>query len=138
MPLIYRGMLRDGDRPEIGPSRKTLGAQIPGDLSENEGLVKPKTGGMSVSPTWRDLPMHRVPRRLKHLADEAAGNNNYECWKMGEGRFQDGVVTEGLTLRLDKPKHGLVEPSTIMKTTKYQTYLAETRDLWIIEEETRR
>jgi hypothetical protein len=137
MPLIYRGMLRDGDHPEIGPSRKTLGAQVPGDLSDEEGLVKPKTGGMSVSPTWRDIPMHRMPRRLKHLAHQATGSNTYECWKMGEGPFQGGVVTEGLSLRLDKPKHGLVEPSIIMKTTEYQEYLARTCNLWIIEEQTR-
>ena len=49
MPLIYRSMIRDGDRPKIGPTARTLGARIPGDISEHGGFVFPGTGGMSVA-----------------------------------------------------------------------------------------
>jgi hypothetical protein len=130
-------MLRDGDHPQIGPTGKTLGVRIPEDIAEQSGVVQPGTGGMSVSPTWRDIPRHRVPRRLKHLADKAAGSNHLECWKMGNGPFEMGEIADGLSLRPDKPKHGLVEPWSIMTSIDYQNYLAATRDRWQIEEETR-
>lgn len=137
MPLIYRAMLRDGEHPAVGPSRKMLGVEIPGDIAEQLGEVRPNQGGMSVSPTWRDLPRHRVPRRLKHLAPKASGSNAYECWRLGDGPFEAGVVAEGVSLRPDRPGHGLVEPSRAMPAQDYQRYLATTRDLWEVDEETR-
>jgi hypothetical protein len=136
MPLIYRAMLRDGEYPKIGPTAKTLGVRIPDDIAEQGQFVFPGTGGMSVAPTWRALPMYRVPRRLKHLAAKAAGSNNYECWKMGVGPFEAGAVADGLSLRPDRPDHGLVEPSAAMPSEEYQKSLAATREQWRVDEET--
>jgi hypothetical protein len=137
MPLIYRGMIRDGDHPAIGNSKKMLGVEVPGDVAEQDGEVRPGRGGMSVAPTWKALPMHRVPRRLKHLSPKATGSNRYECWKMGDGPFVSGPIAEGLNLRPDKPYHAVIEPASPMATQAYRDHLAATRDLWEIEEETK-
>ena len=66
MPLVYRSMAVDGDKPMIGSTARTLGVR-PGDgphdgISVDErGNVSPNTGGMSVAPAWRDLESHRIP-----------------------------------------------------------------------------
>jgi hypothetical protein len=135
MPLIYRSMTRDGDHPKVGATAKTLGVRVPGDLPSDDGQVSPGTGGMSVAPSWRDLPPHRIPRRLLHLAPDAAGSDADACWRMGVGPFEAGAVAEGLSLRPDRPDHGLVEPSERMTLERYQAALAATRDLWQIDED---
>ena len=52
MPLIYRSMTRDGDKPKIGSSARALGARVRGDERDDIsvdslGHVRPGTGGMS-------------------------------------------------------------------------------------------
>jgi hypothetical protein len=133
--LIYRSMTREGDRPRIGPTARSLGARVPGDIAARDGRVWPGTGGMSVAPAWRDLPPWRIPRRLIHLAPDAAGNHEDACWRMGEGPFEIGRVAEGLALRPDRPGHGTVEPSEATTVDRYQADLATTRDLWHIDED---
>ena len=140
MPLIYRAMLIDGDKPRVGPTKKTLGVK-PGDdihddipVDEN-GDVRPGTGGMSVAPAWRDLPAYRIPRRLQPKCRKATGNNNYACWRMGEGPFSDGNLAEGLNLVIDSAWHGIVKPADVMSLERFQALLAATQDLWVIDEE---
>jgi hypothetical protein len=136
MPLIYRSMSREGDHPKVGPSARTLGVRVPEDILAPGGFVSPRSGGMSVAPSWRDLPPWRIPIRLIHLAPKAAGRQrDVYCWRMGEGSFMEGGVANGLTLRPDDPKHGLVEPAEVMTIDHYQTALAATRDLWCIDED---
>jgi hypothetical protein len=92
---------------------------------------------MSVAPSWRDLPPGRIPKRLKHLIQEATGSNQYYCWYFGEGPFGDGLIQEKLTLRQDKPQHGMVEPAEAMAFDAYQSFLAGTRNEWrVIAEDT--
>jgi hypothetical protein len=43
-----------------------LGVRVPPDAKADiavgaEGMVEPRTGGMSVAPAWRLLPVHRIP-----------------------------------------------------------------------------
>lgn len=129
-------MSRDGDHPRVGSTGRTLGARVPHDISADAaGLVHPGTGGMSVAPTWRDLPPHRIPRRLRHLAPEAAGNDADACWRMGEGPFAAGGVAEGLLLRPGRPTHGTIEPAMPMTLGRYQAALATTRERWVVDEE---
>lgn len=135
MPLIYRSMTPDGDRPKVGPTARTLGARVPADIPVQDGHVSPGTGGMSVTPSWRDLAPHRIPRRLVHLAPSAHGSNNDFCWRMGEGPFEKGAVSEDLELRPDRPPHGSVEPSATMTLDRYQAALAATQDQWQIDED---
>jgi hypothetical protein len=131
-------MLQDGNKPMIGASAKTLGVRVEGDkpdVSVDEaGNVKPATGGMSVAPTLRDLPYYRVPKRLKHIVPGATGSNLFACWRMGDGNFADGEISEGLQLRVDRAEHGMVEPSSTMSLRDYQGRLHGTQDQWVRDE----
>jgi hypothetical protein len=137
MPLIFRSMTRDGERPKIGQTARSLGARIPGDLPEQDGHVAPSTGGMSVSRSWRDIPAWRIPIRFVHLQPNAAGKHaDVSLWRLGNGPFVEGDVTDKLRLRPDSSKHALVEPSELMLSEDYQAALAATRDMWhCIDEE---
>ena len=139
MPLIYRAMLRDGNKPKVGPTKKTLGVKPGSGLHDDiapdgHGNVSAGGGGMSVSTAWRDLPAHRIPERLKPRCAKAAGNNNYTCWRMGDGPFENGDVTDALVLSVDRMVHGTVEPAFVMLLEKFQQALAETQDRWSIDE----
>src|SRR5579885_2931884 len=126
MPLIYRAMTVDADgKPQVGPSARTLGARVPPDpkpdiTPDSNGVVRPGTGGMSVGPAWRRLPLHRIPRRLRHLVPHAHGKDEDACWRMGDGPFADGVVAVGLALRVDSARHALVQPDREMLAQVYQ------------------
>jgi hypothetical protein len=138
MALIYRSMLADGDKPQIGPSAKTLGARVPDDIAPDaNGKVHPHTGGMSVVSAWCLLPVHRVPRRLKDKFPRAAGSNALCCWRPGEGPFTAGPIGDRLVFRPDPDKptrHGFVEPAEAMELAAYQAALAATQDQWVIDE----
>jgi hypothetical protein len=140
MPLIYRAMTVDADgRPKVGPTARTLGARVPPDpkpdvTPDSNGMVQPGTGGMSVAPNWRHLPTHRIPKRLRHLVPKAHGKNEDACWRLGDGPFADGPVAEGLSLRVDAPRHGLIEPDAVTAEPAYQAALAATGGEWTIDE----
>jgi hypothetical protein len=129
-------MTRDGDgKPAVEDSAKGLGVR-PNDIAPDAaGLVSPGTGGLSVAPRWRDLPSHRVPERLRDKMPKAKGSNAMACFVFGDGRFADGPLAEGLALRVDKPTHGVAEPSRKMSAGDYRSALAATRDGWTIDEE---
>src|SRR5690349_13691261 len=106
MPLVYRAMLADGARPQVGPSAVALGVRLPPDEHADvaigaEGLVEPRTGGMSVAPAWRRLPVHRIRRRLRARFPRAAGRNDVFLGRMGEGPFTEGPLTGRLLFRPD-------------------------------------
>lgn len=144
MPLIFRAMMRDAmdGKPMVGADARKLGARLPpkphADIPvATDGSVKPQTGGMSVAPRWRDLPAHRIPKRLQSLFRAAAGSDVLHLWRMGEGPFADGPVTTDLNLRVDpndSTRHGFVEPAITMQGADYEAALAATRDAWVIDE----
>lgn len=143
MPRLYRAMLAEGERPQVGGFALALGVRVPPDdhadigVAEN-GTVAPGMGGMSVAPAWRLLPIHRIPRRLRAKVPQAAGKNSVFLWRMGDGTFVEGPLAERLRFRPDPAKpdrHGFVEPETRMPAADYQKALAATRDRWIIDEE---
>jgi hypothetical protein len=132
-------MTVEGARPRVENSARGLGVRVGGGTNtdipiDSAGKVAPGTGGMSVGPTWRDLPVHRIPRRLKHMVPAATGNNNDACWTMGNSAFIAGPLAEGLLLRPDNPTHGLVEPAREVQLDVYLGDLASTRNTWIIDE----
>lgn len=93
---------------------------------------------MSVAPSIRELPLHKIPARLKSRIPGAKGNDNLICWRFGEGPFFEAHISEKLLFRPDpgKPdKHGLVEPSVEMAVDEYQMALAGTQDQWVKDEE---
>jgi hypothetical protein len=136
-------MLADGVRPQVGPSALALGVRVQPDPKADiavdaEGMVEPRTGGMSVAPAWRLLPVHRIPRRLRTKFPRAAGKNETALWRMGEGPFVEGPLADRLLFRPDPQqpdRHGFVEPMASMPIGDYQVALAATRDQWVIDEE---
>src|SRR5712692_11472155 len=83
MPRVYRVMEAEHGKPLVGRSATALGVRVDGhaDVSlEADSFVAPEGGGMSVSPSLRTLPAHRIPRRLSHLVPAARGKNNRHVW----------------------------------------------------------
>jgi len=142
MPLIWRVMKIDGDRPEVGRGANLLGVRVGGKETDDinpdgEGRVQPGRGGMSVSPSIDTLPTHRIPRRLREAYPErfpeATASNRHYCWSLGEGPFQAGRVAERLCFRPDPDnpgRHGFVEPDDTMLLADYEAALAATREQW--------
>jgi hypothetical protein len=99
-----------------------LGVRVPPDAKADiavgaEGRVEPRTGGMSVAPAWRLLPVHRIPRRLRVKFPRAAGRNDSFLWRMGAGPFVEGALADRLLFRPDPEqpdRHGFVEPVASM------------------------
>lgn len=136
MPKIFRAMRSEGEIPALGDN--DLGVRVPTDIEpDTQGNVSPGTGGMSVAPSLRLLPAHRVPQRLAGLVSKARGSNTFRIWSMGEGTFVAGTVSDELALRLDpeRPKrHGLIEPAQEMGLRAYVMALHETRPIWRLDE----
>jgi hypothetical protein len=133
-------MKMDGTRPQIGRGAALLGVRFGPNMDVNpdeQGLVGPGEGGMSVSPNPDTLPPHRLPRRLRAIFPtrfrDASGPNALHCWWMGEGPFVPDRIANGLRLRLDPDKpeqHGFVEPDVRMNADEYESALQATRDEW--------
>lgn len=138
MPLFFRAMFLDGESPLVGREANRLGVRLPPhprpDLPvDSTGMVVPNSGGMSVSPSVDRLPPHTIPTRLRHLFPKARGNDGMVCWRMGEGAFVDGAVSDRLYFRANSRRHGQVEPAASMPAEEYQAALAATRDQWVRE-----
>ena len=125
----------DGQSPGTSRSAQDLGVRVPGDIETTpEGNVLPNSGGMSVAPRWRDLPAHRIPRRLRHMAPGATGSNLVYCWRFGANEFASGPFANRLHLAVTLKSHGTVEPEFEMPVDGYRQALAETREAWEIDE----
>jgi hypothetical protein len=129
-------MLRDGEKPIVGSGGKMLGVRTDGyDIPIGDGgIVRPRTGGLSVAPEWRLLPFFLIPRRLKDKVKEARGSNKLSCFRLAEVRFEDTKINDDLDLRPDSPDHGTIEPARDMTLGAFQQALGNTRDSWTIEE----
>lgn len=127
-----RGDSQIAAQPEVAATGRALGVR-PSDIPVDQaGNVNPQTGGMSVSPTWRELPGFRIPKRLRPLCNKAAGPDDNHCWTMGNGLFQASTFTADLNLRPDPQNsaHGFIEPSQKMNIVNYAQSLANTLGAW--------
>ena len=117
---IYRSMkpAQDG-LPQTGPTARTLGSRPGTDIPSAGGLVRPGTGGMSVSPDDpMNLPKHRRPPQL----DGTGKDPVY--------RMNTADLPPGLRYRPDpaKPReHGFIEPAHEMPDPSYQGLLESTK-----------
>ncbi|HEX9679788.1 MAG TPA: RHS repeat-associated core domain-containing protein, partial [Candidatus Saccharimonadales bacterium] len=120
--LLYRSMKKANDGlPEVGSSGRTLGVR-PQDIPVENGMVRPNTGGMSVSPNSpHNLPPHRRPPEFG-----GTGKDPVFC-------IESSCLSDGLQYRPDPNNptgHGFIEPSREMSSEEYQKLLGETRPLW--------
>jgi hypothetical protein len=132
-------MLNDNGLPVVGSESKMLGVRVPPhqqpDITRDaNGIVIPGTGGMSVAPTWRDLPYFLIPKRLRSLMPDARGRNELACFRHGAGDFVESVVSESLVLKPDSRSHATIQPTRSMPLADFQQALAATRDGWAIDE----
>jgi hypothetical protein len=118
----------DDDLPHLERSANGLGVR-PGvdiDVDTRHNVVM-NGKGMSVSPHWRDMPLFRIPQRLRHLKQGARGSNNLFCFRYGFGDFQRGAFGEALILEPDSTTHGTIAPDRLMALDDYEKALAATR-----------
>jgi hypothetical protein len=136
MPLVYRVMKKDQeDLPVTEQSASGLGVRPGTDVDvDSEANVVANGKGMSVSPSWRDLPVFRIPRRLRDKSQGARGSDNVHCFRAGAGLFEPGPFAAGLALVPDSPKHGCIAPAKTVSLAQYQNDLAATRSDWQIDE----
>jgi hypothetical protein len=121
--LVYRGMIRAWDgRPLVVGTRRGLGVRTDDDIFPDEdGIVEPDSGGMSVClviaelPPWRRPPAH-------------GGDGPDDVWALETDDLPDGLVCN-----VDADgSHAMIEPSRRMGMDDYEELLAETRDLWAV------
>jgi hypothetical protein len=117
-------MRDDGQgRPLVIATARGLGVRSLIDIDVDEdGMVEPDTGGMSVSPeSYEYLPVHRRPPTL-------GGTGLDPVWEI-----DDTEIGDGLAYREDEDEplpHGVVEPAWRMEFAQYEELLAATRDVW--------
>lgn len=119
--IIYRPMrpAEDG-HPALGASLSTLGVRSGKDIPvADDGVVQPKSGGMSVTPDrWRDVPQPLLPRSLG-----------------GEGRhplfcLEIEALPLDLVARVDRPRHANVEPVAVCQFDEFNAAVQATRCDW--------
>ena len=142
---MYRGMRRNNSDglPKVGPAGSKLGArpgyaeyeidpedrikpgdQIKSDIQVDEdGVVQPGTGGMSVAlPPIDNLPPHRRPP--KHGGDDPA----YEVYELDTEDLPDDLRAQ--VDPYGPERHVFIEPAREMSFDEYQRVLESTRALW--------
>ena len=114
---LYRAMDDDGGTPLVDPNH--LGVRSAGEYRDIQvdaaGVVRPGTGGMSVTPDDPiNLPRHVRPRSL-------GGRGRRPVWLVSSAH-----ITDPLAAREDGPPHWLIEPSSTMAMATYESALAAT------------
>ena len=135
-PKVFRAMRRDADHhPTVDQSATGLGVRPGIDVNiDAADRVILDGGGMSVAPGWRELELHRIPKRLGTVVPGAHGSNNTHCFSTGSGPFQPSSFAKGLVLIPDSETHGVVAPEAIVTLRQYEADLAATREDWVIDE----
>jgi hypothetical protein len=52
-------------------------------------------------------------------------------FRIGEGPFEHGQLTERLTLVPDHDDHGTIQPALTMPYAEYKKAISDTRDRWV-------
>jgi hypothetical protein len=131
MPRVFRVMKRDHDgQPIVAAASNALGVRPGIDIDvdqQNNAISNDK--GMSVSPSWKDISLRRIPRRLG-----GQGSNGTAVFAFGSGPFQQAVVAHGLELLPDCPAHGVIRPTHLVPLFQFEADLSATRAEWQIDE----
>ena len=78
-----------------------------------------------------------VPQRLNDLGKVpgAMGPNTLHLFRIGDGDFSSGALTDLLTLEPDHEDHGTIQPARTMHYEAYRQAVYDTRDLWVSGED---
>ena len=118
--VFYRGMVASQDGgPELGASAKMLGARQGTDINADDGLVRPKSGGMSVNESPTGMPAFRRPPSFGGSGKDLRMYCIREC-----------DIPPGLRYTPESGGHGFFEPSDGMTFEDYQNLVQGTRGLW--------
>jgi hypothetical protein len=144
MPRAYRTMKAEGNppRPVVGDSATKLGVRGQDLAPDEAGNARPGKGGMSVVSSIAGLRRRvarnlfspaMVPQRLSDLGKVpgAIGPQTLHLFRIGEGGFERGELTERLMLVPDHDDHGTVQPAATMPYGEYKQAITETRDQWV-------
>jgi len=134
MPRVFRVMRKDPDGlPTVSQTSLGVRPGVDVDLDpQNSVVVNGK--GMSVAPTWRDINVNRIPKRLRPILRGAGGSVHTFCFRTGDGDFVPGAFATGLTLEQDSATHGNVVPAEAAPLATYEAHLAATRPAWQVDE----
>lgn len=74
-----------------------------------------------------------VPQRLNDLGlvPGAMGSNSLHLFRIGEGNFELGPLTDQLTLVPDLDDHGTVQPAASMPYEEYKQAIYDTQNQWV-------
>ncbi len=121
---VFRGMREAFGVLQVGQTARTLGVRPNIDIPvDSNGLVHPKTGGMSVAPgSPTNLPRHRRPT-------EFGGTGKDPVWGIAVGNLgPDLSYTPDAS---PNPTHGIIEPNRSMSFDEYQDALQSTARNWV-------
>ena len=120
MLWLYRSMIEDAGKPMLGSRGGMLGVRPGYDiLISDDGMVRPETGGMSVTPRDpRYLPRHRKPPAL-------GGRGRDPVF-----RILCAVLPPALRYAEESLSHGVIEPAADCPFSVYQENLHGTCDQW--------
>ena len=135
-PKVYRAMKKElDDKPSVEQTASGLGVRHNIDINIDEaGNVILDDNGMSVAPAWRNLELHRIPKRLGVIVPGARGSNATYCFTVGTGPFYRAQFAQGLELIPDTDTHAAVAPTSAVPLTQYEANLTATRPDWLIDE----
>lgn len=124
MTILYRGMRPDqSQKPVCGETATVLGVR-PKDIPMENGIVRPNTGGMSVTcddPNM--LPEHRKPEAIGGTA------RNLMIFYIEESQLPDDLVARQ-DQPIEIPSHRSVEPVRPCPYVNYLASLHGTKDHW--------
>jgi len=133
-------MKQDTDKlPHVADTATGLGVRERDLPPDDAGHAHPGQGGMSVVScidglrrrvAKRKFPPTLVPERLHNRVPGAAGSNDLRVFRIGEGRFERGVLTESVTLEPDVDDHGTMQPCVSMHITAFKAAIISTRPMW--------
>lgn len=138
---LYRAMLADADgKPALGNTANHLGLRFPGcqgksdvDICSKSKKVIANKKGMSVANRWRNLPVHRIPKRLEGVLPGAAGRNELKCFRLADFSFIEQAIGNHLFHFIER-QHGCICPTKSMSREAVESALASTQSDWLLDE----
>ena len=136
MPLVYRVMKKDeDDLPVIEQSASGLGIRPGTDVDvDSQAKVIANGKGMSVAPSWRALPVFRIPKRLRNKAQVLAVPIMCTASAQVPGCSSRALLLLVWNWSLTARGMAVSPQAQTVSLAQYQNDLAATRSDWQIDE----